>query len=107
MTNRERAETRAKEIDRLIIDTVKSGRSFRVEAGAGAGKTYSLERVIEWLDRERKAAYKVSGQHVACITYTNAAVDVIKDRLTENSFIKPRQTSTIFTKKLPFSAGRF
>lgn len=94
MTNRERAETRAKEIDRLIIDTVKSGRSFRVEAGAGAGKTYSLERVIEWLDRERKAAYKVSGQHVACITYTNAAVDVIKDRLTENSFIKP---STIHT----------
>ena len=94
MTNRERAEARANEIDKLIIDTVKSGKSFRVEAGAGAGKTYSLERVIEWLDTERKASFRVSGQHVACITYTNAAVDVIKERLSENSFIKP---STIHT----------
>lgn len=94
MTNRERAEARANEIDKLIIDTVKSGKSFRVEAGAGAGKTYSLERVIEWLDTERKTSFRVSGQHVACITYTNAAVDVIKERLSENSFIKP---STIHT----------
>lgn len=94
MTNREQAEARANEIDNFIIDTVKSGKSFRVEAGAGAGKTYSLERVIEWLDRERKTAFKINGQNVACITYTNAAVDVIKNRLTENSFIKP---STIHT----------
>lgn len=94
MTNREKAEFSAKEIDQLILDTVKSGKSFRVEAGAGAGKTYSLERVIDWLDSERKSAYLRKGQSVACITYTNAAVDVIKERLSENSFIKP---STIHT----------
>lgn len=94
MTNRERAEACANEIDQSILDTVKSGRSFRVEAGAGAGKTYSLEHVIDWLDRGKKTEYLRKGQSVACITYTNAAVDVIKERLSENSFIKP---STIHT----------
>lgn len=94
MTNRERAETRANEIDKRIIETVQSGCSFRVEAGAGAGKTYSLERVVDWLDHEKKTLYRKNGQNVACITYTNAAVDVIADRLSKDSFIKP---STIHT----------
>lgn len=94
MTNREKAETRANEIDKRIIETVQSGCSFRVEAGAGAGKTYSLERVVDWLDHEKKTLYRKNGQNVACITYTNAAVDVIADRLSKDSFIKP---STIHT----------
>lgn len=94
MTNRERAEARANEIDRRIIETVQSGCSFRVEAGAGAGKTYSLERVVDWLDREKKAQFRRNGQNVACITYTNVAVDVIAERLSKDSFIKP---STIHT----------
>ena len=41
MGKREFAIKTADEIDVLIIDTLKSGRSFRVEAGAGAGKTHS------------------------------------------------------------------
>lgn len=94
MTNRERAEARANEVDKRIIETVQSGQSFRVEAGAGAGKTYSLERVVDWLDHEKNAQYRKNGQNVACITYTNAAVDVIADRLSADSFIKP---STIHT----------
>ena len=94
MTNREIAEARANEIDQKIIETVQSGKSFRVEAGAGAGKTFSLERVIEWLDKEKTTCFKRNGQNVACITYTNAAVEVIKKRLSSNSFIKP---STIHT----------
>ena len=89
MTNRERAEARANEIDRYIIDTVQSGHSFRVEAGAGAGKTYSLERVVDWLDHEKKTQFRKNGQNVACITYTNAAVDVISNRLSSESFIQP------------------
>ena len=89
MKNRERAEARANEIDKHIINTVQSGRSFRVEAGAGAGKTYSLERVVDWLDHEKKAQFKKNGQKVACITYTNAAVEVIAERLSSDSFIQP------------------
>lgn len=94
MTNRERAEARANEIDKTIIETVQSGRSFRVEAGAGAGKTYSLKKVVDWLDHEKKTAFKKNGQNVACITYTNAAVDVIAKRLSASSFIKPNTIHT-------------
>ena len=94
MTNREIAENRANAIDNIIIDTLQAGRSFRVEAGAGAGKTYSLEKAIEWLDRNKKNEFNQKGQKVACITYTNAAVDVIKSRLSAGSFIQP---STIHT----------
>ena len=45
MGNREIAEQRANELDAVIIDTLKSGKNFRVEAGAGAGKTHSLMRL--------------------------------------------------------------
>ena len=51
MGNRERAEQCANELDQLIIETLKSGKNFRVEAGAGAGKTYSLMKVIDWLEQ--------------------------------------------------------
>ena len=36
------AKKRADEIDAEIIETLKTGKNFRVEAGAGSGKTYSL-----------------------------------------------------------------
>ena len=36
------AKAEADKIDAQIIETLKSGHSFRVEAGAGSGKTYSL-----------------------------------------------------------------
>lgn len=56
---------------------------FRMLAGPGAGKTYWLVNHIkevlhtsERLDRSRK---------VACITYTNTAVDIIRDRLDSSS----------------------
>lgn len=89
MGNRERAKQRANELDQLIIETLKSGKNFRVEAGAGAGKTYSLMKVIDWLEQEKRKEFAKHGQHVACITYTNAAVDVIKKRLKSEDFIQP------------------
>lgn len=56
---------------------------FRVLAGPGAGKTHWLVNHIkevlhasERLDKSRK---------VACITYTNTAVDIIRDRLGSSS----------------------
>ena len=87
--NYEIAKKKADEIDCRIIDVVKSGKSFRVEAGAGAGKTYSLMKVISWLETEKGKDFRKKGQKVACITYTNAAVDVISGRLSSNSFIQP------------------
>lgn len=88
-SNYQNAKEEADKVDELIISTLQQGRSFRVEAGAGSGKTYSLNKVIEWVQANKWNEYKRKNQNVICITYTNAAVDVIAERLTSNSFILP------------------
>ena len=80
------AKTEADKIDAQIIETLKSGHSFRVEAGAGSGKTYSLNRVIEWIQTNKWSDYSRKKQNVVCITYTNAAVDVIAYKLFWDEF---------------------
>ena len=87
--NYDLAKTEADKIDAQIIETLKSGHSFRVEAGAGSGKTYSLNRVIEWIQANKWLDYSRKKQNVVCITYTNAAVDVIAERLAKDSFVLP------------------
>lgn len=88
-SNYEIAKLEADKIDEQIIKTLCSGKSFRVEAGAGSGKTYSLNKVIEWLQDNRWRDFSAKKQRVICITYTNAAVDVISSRLKPHSFIEP------------------
>lgn len=87
--NYNRAKKEADKIEAEIIETLKAGANFRVEAGAGSGKTYSLNRVIEWLDVNKKKEFDKNKQNVICITFTNAAVDVIKSRIPLDSFIIP------------------
>lgn len=89
LSNYEKAKIEADRIDAIIIDTLKSGKSFRVEAGAGSGKTYSLNKVVDWLQANYWNRFKKRQQQIACITYTNTAVDVISSRLKTNSFIIP------------------
>lgn len=88
-TNYDIAKEEADIVDSQIIDILKQGCSFRVEAGAGSGKTYSLNRVIEWIQANKMSEFNKKKQNVICITYTNAAVDVIAERLQDNSFIIP------------------
>lgn len=88
-SNYDFAKAEADKVDEQIIETLKSGRSFRVEAGAGSGKTYSLNRAIEWIQANKWSDYSRKKQNVVCITYTNAAVDVIAERLAKDSFILP------------------
>lgn len=56
-------------------------RSFRLEAGAGAGKTHALIEALEWLVGQRSEELARQRAQVACITYTNVAVDEIRDRI--------------------------
>lgn len=88
-TNYTYAKDEADKVDELIISTLQEGKSFRLEAGAGSGKTYSLKKVIEWIQANKRSDYIRRKQVVACITYTNAAVDVISERLAKDSFIFP------------------
>lgn len=88
-SNFEIAKAEADKVDENIIRVLQEGHSFRVEAGAGSGKTYSLNRVIEWIQANKWSEYNRKKQNVVCITYTNAAVDVIAERLSRDSFILP------------------
>ena len=89
MSRRQIAIEEANKIDLEIVDALKQGFHFRVDAGAGSGKTYSLIKTVEWLQNNKWNDFKVKNQKVACITYTNAAVDVIISRLKKDSFIVP------------------
>lgn len=88
-TNYEYAKAQADKVDDQIIEALQSGHSFRVEAGAGSGKTHSLNKAIEWIQENKWVEYSRKKQNVVCITYTNAAVDVITERLSKDSFILP------------------
>ena len=83
------AKAEADKVDEQIIEILQTGSSFLVEAGAGSGKTYSLNKVIEWIQSNKWTEYNRKKQNVVCITYTNAAVDVISERLSKDSFILP------------------
>jgi DNA helicase II len=83
------AKAEADKVDEEIIAALQQGQSFRVEAGAGSGKTYSLNKAIEWLQVNKQKEYYKNKQLVVCITYTNAAVEVIAERLSCNSFVVP------------------
>lgn len=92
MSNYQIAKEEADKIDNQIIFTLQQNENFRVEAGAGAGKTYSLNRVVDWLQENKAQEMRKKKQKIACITYTNAAVNVISSRLTQNQnniFIVP------------------
>lgn len=83
------AKQKADLIDRRIIETFVEGKSFKVEAGAGSGKTYSLMEVLKWIQNNKLNGYIGKGQKIACITYTNAAVNVICERLGNENNIVP------------------
>lgn len=59
---------------------IREKRNFRLEAGAGAGKTYSLVKALKLIIRENGAEFVRHNQRVACITYTNVATDEVTKR---------------------------
>ncbi|MBF8273349.1 MAG: uvrD1 [Magnetococcales bacterium] len=62
-----------------IRKCLESEQSFLVVAGAGSGKTTSLIKALEYLGKKYGAKLRKNGQRIACITYTNVAVNEIFD----------------------------
>jgi DNA helicase-2/ATP-dependent DNA helicase PcrA len=62
-----------------IFQCIDSRRNFLLSGGAGSGKTYSLVQVIRQVIAENPTA------KVACMTYTNAAVKEIEERVNHNN----------------------
>ncbi len=70
-----------------VMESLEKGKSFKLEAGAGAGKTYSLIKALEFLiEREGKRMPRFN-QRIACITFTNVAKDEIEARIDKNPLI--------------------
>lgn len=69
------------EADRAIEECLGGNRSFALIAGAGSGKTTSLIAALENIRLRHGKKLRTNGQRVACLTFTNRAVDVIRSRL--------------------------
>jgi DNA helicase-2/ATP-dependent DNA helicase PcrA len=74
----EKVETAA---DRDVRKCLDAHQSFALIAGAGSGKTSSLVEALARIREREGRQLRQNGQRVACITFTNRAVEVIKTRL--------------------------
>lgn len=70
--------------DAKIQGFIDSMTNFTVVAGAGSGKTGSLVKALNYIYASHGIKMLAVGQKVACITYTKAAVAVIKKRTNLN-----------------------
>lgn len=75
------------DIQQEINECLDNFESFCFDAGAGAGKTYALQKSIEHILKTRGENLKLSNQKILCITYTNAAKNEILDRLGKNTSV--------------------
>ena len=74
------AQTASEKALKELFGAIEQGKSFRLEAGAGAGKTYSLVKALQYIiERQGKELVRRRRQ-VACITYTNVASAEITSR---------------------------
>jgi len=64
-----------------ILNHIDNGDNFLLSGGAGSGKTYSLVQVIRQVIEENPSC------KVACMTYTNAAVKEIEERVNHKNLI--------------------
>ncbi|MCM3709023.1 UvrD-helicase domain-containing protein [Sporosarcina luteola] len=74
------AELAAKEALEKVYSCIYKKKSFVLEAGAGAGKTYSLIHSLKHMLEIEGNRLLRNNQQIACITYTNIARDEIESR---------------------------
>ena len=77
----------AKQAQQRVDACLDEGRNFRLEAGAGAGKTYSLVEALKKLINERGRELQRDGKKVACITYTEVAREEIAQEIEQHPAI--------------------
>ncbi|MDM7887487.1 UvrD-helicase domain-containing protein [Curtobacterium sp. RHCJP20] len=81
------AESESQSAFAQIVDALQQKKSFKLEAGAGAGKTFSLVQALDRILGDRQAFLPLPYQRVACLTYTNVARDEIRARVGVDSAI--------------------
>lgn len=81
------AELASEQALATVYECLENKRSFLLEAGAGAGKTYSLVKALRFLIAKDEFKLPRSHQKIACITFTNVAKDEIEARTDRNPLI--------------------
>lgn len=71
-----------------IAECISARKSIVFDAGAGAGKTYSLVQSLNYIVNKFGKFVKKNNQKILCITFTNVAVAEIKGRLGHTSLIE-------------------
>ncbi|WP_312809058.1 UvrD-helicase domain-containing protein [Agrobacterium cavarae] len=74
------AESASRKALEAVYACLEAGESFRLEAGAGAGKTYSLVKALRFLIERHHKTMPRRSQQIACITFTNVAKAEIEAR---------------------------
>lgn len=70
-----------------VYGCIERNESFLVEAGAGAGKTYTLVKALHFLIDRYQYLLPKRHQKIACITFTNVAKDEIDARTDRSPLI--------------------
>ncbi len=81
------AEDASKRALAAVFASLERGESFLLEAGAGAGKTYSLVKALQFLVKRDQVKLAKHHQKIACITFTNVAKDEIESRTDRSPLI--------------------
>ncbi len=85
--NNNPAELASEQALAAVYECLKDKRSFLLEAGAGAGKTYSLVKALRFLIARDEFKLPRNHQKIACITFTNVAKGEIEARTDRNPLI--------------------
>ncbi|WP_017414401.1 UvrD-helicase domain-containing protein [Clostridium tunisiense] len=78
----------ASQIEEKVFNCIDKNRSFKIEAGAGSGKTWTLIQSLLYIIKTKGEAFKNNMQQVACITYTNVAKNEISSRIQSSKLVK-------------------
>lgn len=81
------AEKASIECVEKVFATLTANKNFLVEAGAGAGKTYTLIKALKHQIENNSDSFLRSNKKIACITYTNVAKEEIQSRTDNNPII--------------------
>lgn len=93
------AEKASEDALNQLFKALDDKQCFRLEAGAGAGKTYSLLKALKYLINKDSDSLLRLNQQIACITYTNVAKDEINSR-TDNDPVILAETIHAFSWSL-------
>ncbi|MCT4214238.1 ATP-dependent helicase [Elizabethkingia anophelis] len=81
------AEKASIECIEKVFASLMANKNFLVEAGAGAGKTYTLIKALKHQIKNNSDSFLRSNKKIACITYTNIAKEEIQSRTDNNPII--------------------